>query len=148
MINTITSYRPKKNAWIVFTEGLLIFFKWVLILLNLSNSALALNVWLVFKGWAESETIGLWDNAEVVEVRRNSKETKTCNICGMFSWEVDNVRELFCVHWCCLLVWSAAKYCSFLCLLQETEYSFMSILIRETTNKWVRENNGLNLWFH
>lgn len=129
------------HAWIVLTGGLLIFLRWVLIRLNLRNSSPALKVWLVIMRWVECECDG------VIEVRRSRKETKADSIGGGMFWEVDNMREWFRAYgcfettWCCLLV------LCLLCLLQETEYSFMSreqLPRKERVIERERKNSGSN----
>lgn len=140
--------KAKENAWIVLTAGLLILFKWALILLNFCNTAAGLKVWLALE-WEsvdkgeELEAMGR-ENAVPIEVTSNNKTTTKAGSIGssrVLFWEVEraNLREWFsevvcsvawsfgCLHWCCLVVWWAAKNGSFLCFVQETEYPFMSI---------------------
>lgn len=117
--------------------GLLIFFKWVLILFNLCNATLGLKVWLAL-GWeCESETI-VCDKIGLIEVRNKSKVTKRCSSIGgrVFWEEAAKLREWFsevvvgsetttwfsCLHWCCLFVVWAEKNESFIYFfVQETE---------------------------
>jgi len=124
--------------------GLLIFFKWALILFNLCNATSGLKVWLELE-WectceeVELETMGC-DKIGLIEVRNRSKVTKRCRIGDRVFREVeeeeeDNLREWFsevvvcsettwfsCLHWCCLLVSWTEKNDSFIYLfVQETE---------------------------
>lgn len=133
--------KVKKNALIVLTGSLLIFFKWALILFNLCNATSGLKVWLALE-WdctcdeVEFETMGC-DKIGLIEVKNRSKVTKRCRIGDRVFREVeeDNLREWFsevvvcsettwfsCLHWCCLLVSWNEKNESFIYLfVQETE---------------------------
>ena len=135
------------------TAGLLILLKWALILLNLCNTGLKV---LLAMGWEwdstgelELRTMG-WGSAGLIEVTSRNKETRAGSSIGVAVFrevQAANLREWFCelvcfgatwfacVHWCCLLVWWAAKNGSFLCFVQETEYPFMSIQNRRTNKE-------------
>jgi len=141
--------RKRKNALIVLTGGLLILLRWALILLNLCNGVKVLLA-VGWEGGGNGELEGMgWENAVAIEVRSRRKATKEGSVGSRVFWEVEraNLREWFsklvssavssfaCMHCCCLLVWPAAKYGSFLCFVQETEYPFMSIQNRRTTKK-------------